>query len=119
MRQKSMELIARGMGVTLLAAFLVFAGALGATAEEKSGPGSQGAEVSTTEDGWNVLPKDRDAVSKVGRDVRSNLEGARGAMSQPDTEEDGTAVRVQLEQAKVGLETILEASPGVRIKAQL
>ena len=109
----------RAVGAALLGGALVIAGAIGVGAEEETAPATTISQPES-QGSWTFSPDDRGIISKAGTEVRSNIESARGAISKADSVGATNAkVRDQLEQAKAGLETILDASPAVRIKSQL
>lgn len=108
-----MSFLSQIVGIALLGSSLVIASVAGAVEEQSATPTQSESETS-----WTLSPDERASVSKVETGVRSNIEVARGAISKADAD-DVVKVREQLEQARNGLEAILQASPGVRIKAQI
>ncbi|MFP8874467.1 MAG: YfdX family protein [Myxococcota bacterium] len=117
MSKKQTRFAGRTVGAALLGWSLVITGAVAVSAEEAASSAAK-TEQSEFQASWTFSPDDRAAVSQAGTEVRSNIEGARGAMAETDSDDVAT-VREQLEQARLGLETILTASPAVRIKTQL
>jgi hypothetical protein len=119
MSQQKTYCAGRAVGAALLGWTLVIAGAISVGAEEETSPVTTISQPES-QGSWTFNPDDRGVISKAGTEVRSNIESARGAISKADSLEATNAkVRDQLEQAKAGLETILDASPAVRIKSQL
>ena len=117
MSKKQTCFTGRTIGAALLGWSLVITGAVAVSAEETVSSAVK-TEQSESQPSWTVNADDRAAVSQAGTEVRSNIEGARGAMAETESDDVAT-VRDQLEQARLGLETILNASPGVRIKSKI
>ena len=117
MSKKQSRFTGRTIGAALLGWSLVITGAVAVSAEETVSSAVK-TEQSEFEPSWTFSRNDRAAVSQAGTEVRSNIESARGAMAETESDDVAT-VRDQLEQARVGLETILNASPGVRIKSKI